>query len=86
MTIEILKQGDVDEDFQKQVSELMVQLLPDKKQIGLRKILEKKNQITIVYCKENEKVIGIASMCNYAVISGNKGWIEDVVVDTKARG
>jgi phosphinothricin acetyltransferase len=86
MTIEILKQSDVDEDFQKQVSELMVQLLPDKKQIELRKLLEEKNQITIVYCRENEKIVGIASMCNYVVISGNKGWIEDVVVDTKARG
>lgn len=86
MTIEILKQSDVDEDFQKQVSELMKQLLPDKRQIELDNILNEKNQITIAYCRENEKIIGIASMCNYVVISGNKGWIEDVVVDTKARG
>lgn len=28
----------------------------------------------------------MASMCTYHVISGKKGWIEDVVVDAKSRG
>ncbi len=32
------------------------------------------------------KIIGIALMCTYKVISGNKGWIEDVVVDSASRG
>ena len=36
--------------------------------------------------KGNNKIIGIALMCNYKVISGNKGWIEDVVVDSASRG
>jgi phosphinothricin acetyltransferase len=86
MTIDILKQGDLNEGLQNQVSELVKQLLPNKKQIELSKIIEEKNQITVAYCKDNEKIIGIASMCTYVVISGNKGWIEDVIVDTKARG
>ncbi|MFM8744529.1 MAG: N-acetyltransferase family protein, partial [Cytophagales bacterium] len=34
----------------------------------------------------NYEIVGIATMCNYRVISGNKGWIEDVVVDAAARG
>ena len=35
---------------------------------------------------ENERTVGIASMCTYKVISGYKGWIEDVVVDASQRG
>ncbi len=86
MKIGILKEEDLNSILQNQVSELFEQLSPNKKQIELNKILESKNQITLAYCTENDKIIGIASMCNYRVISGNKGWIEDVVVDKNARG
>jgi phosphinothricin acetyltransferase len=48
--------------------------------------LDDKNQITVAYCEDNNKIIGIALMCTYKVISGNKGWIEDVVVDSASRG
>lgn len=86
MKIGILKEEDLNSILQNQVSELFEQLSPNKKQIELNKILENTNQITLAYCKENDKIIGIASMCCYKVISGNKGWIEDVVVDKNARG
>lgn len=86
MKVSILKKGDLNAIVQNQVSELFRQLSPDKRQIELHKILESKNQITIAYCTENNKIIGIASMGNYKVLSGSKGWIEDVVVDKNARG
>ena len=86
MKIDILKEEDFNSNLQKQISELFVQLSPNKKQIKLNKVLESKNQISLAYCTENDKIIGIASLCNYKVISGNKGWIEDVVVDKNARG
>ena len=85
MTIDILKQSDITTALQSQVSELFKQL-SNRKQIELAEILKQDNQISLVYCKENEKIIGIATMCFYRVISGYKGWIEDVVVDAEARG
>ena len=85
MTIEILKQSDITTAFQKQVTELFKQL-SNRKQIELAEVLKPENQISLVYCMENEKIIGIASMCFYRVISGYKGWVEDVVVDAEARG
>lgn len=85
MTIDILKQSDITTALQKQVTELFKQL-SNRKQIELAEVLNPENQISLVYCMENKKIIGIASMCFYRVISGYKGWIEDVVVDAEARG
>ncbi|MBL6669326.1 MAG: GNAT family N-acetyltransferase [Flavobacteriaceae bacterium] len=86
MKIDVLKEEDLNSILQDQISELFKQLSPHTKQIQLHKIVGNKNQITMAYCIENDKIIGIASMCIYKVISGNKGWIEDVVVDKNSRG
>lgn len=86
MKIEILKKEAINSDFKNQISELFKQLSPNKRQIELSEILESKNPITLVYCIENDTIIGIAAMCTYKVISGSKGWIEDVVVDENSRG
>ena len=37
-------------------------------------------------CKDGQTIVGIALMCHYRVLSGAKGWIEDVVVDETMRG
>lgn len=86
MKIEILKEEAINSDFKNQISELFKQLSPDKKQIGLSEILDNKNPITFAYCIENDTIIGVAAMCTYKVISGSKGWIEDVIVDENSRG
>ncbi|GAA4276724.1 GNAT family N-acetyltransferase [Aquimarina mytili] len=85
MRIEILYKTDITSTIQDQVSELFKQLSPNKKQLKLVEILTQENPITIVYCIEQDKIVGIASMCTYKVISGNKGWVEDVVVDLNFR-
>lgn len=86
MKIDILKKADLNPIVQNQISNLFEQLGGDKKQINLNEIIDGKNQITIAYCSENDRIIGIALMCNYTVISGKKGWIEDVVVNFEYRG
>ena len=86
MKTAILDKNDLNIDIKEQVSELFRQLSPNKIQLDLEEILNEKNQITIAYCENNNKIIGIALMCTYKVISGNKGWIEDVVVDSTSRG
>ena len=86
MKATILDKNDLNIDIKEQVSELFRQLSPNKTQLDLEQILDDKNQITVAYCEDNNKIIGIALMCTYKVISGNKGWIEDVVVDSASRG
>lgn len=86
MKIDVLKKSDLDASIQDQICGLFRELSADKKQVNLHEILDKKNQLTLVFCKDNEKILGIASMCTYKVISGKKGWIEDVVVSSSARG
>jgi phosphinothricin acetyltransferase len=86
MKISILHQKSITPGIEQEISELFKELSANKRQIELDKILRKENQITFAYCEANGKIVGIASMCTYQVISGNKGWIEDVVVHTGTRG
>ncbi|MCF6142462.1 GNAT family N-acetyltransferase [Flavobacterium sp. K77] len=86
MKIAILTKNDLKSNIKEQVSELFRQLSPNKIQLDLEEILNEENQITVAYCEDDNKIIGIASMCTYKVISGHKGWIEDVVVDSASRG
>jgi len=86
MKTAVLNKNDVNKDIKEQVSELFRQLSPNKIQLDLEELLNEKNQITVAYCEDDNKIIGIALMCTYKVISGSKGWIEDVVVDSASRG
>lgn len=86
MKIYTLVYGNLNSTIQVQVENLFNQLSPSKKQLTLNDILKEGNPVTIVCCEVNDEIVGIATMCNYRVISGNKGWIEDVVVDAAARG
>lgn len=86
MKTAVLNKNDLNKDIKEQVSELFRQLSPNKIQLDLEELLNEKNQITVAYCEDDNKIIGIALMCTYKVISGSKGWIEDVVVDSASRG
>ena len=88
MNIDILQPSDVNETIAKQVKELFSQLNPSIEQVNLAEVFKPENNITFAYCmdKENNKVVGIALMCAYTVVSGYKGWVEDVVVDKTYRG
>jgi ribosomal protein S18 acetylase RimI-like enzyme len=86
MKIDILKIQDLTPSRETLISNLFKQLGGEKEQTNLKEVLEEENRITLAFCEDNNEVIGIASMCTYKVISGKKGWIEDVVVDKKFRG
>lgn len=62
------------------------QLGGNMKQVDLNEVLDENNPVTLACCEHEGKIIGIALMCHYTVISGKKGWIEDVVVDSRFRG
>ncbi|UOB17407.1 GNAT family N-acetyltransferase [Abyssalbus ytuae] len=84
MKIEILDKKDINDSYEKQVRELFTQL-SSRRQESLIDLFNNNHELYIVVCKENEKILGIALMACYKVISGYKGWIEDVVVDKNHR-
>lgn len=86
MEIKVFDKTHIKPSFQKQISELFSQLSQKKQQKKLEDLFSEGIPIKFVCCIENNQIIGIASMCVYTVISGKKGWIEDVVVDKKRRG
>lgn len=86
MELKILRKKNLNQFVQTQISELYEQLNPDIHQRPLHQILEDGNQVIVAVCKEEEKVIGIALMATYKVISGHRGTVEDVVVDKSQRG
>ncbi len=86
MTYKELKTNDLSVDLQQQVNTLFLQLTDQKKPIPLSEILVPGTTTSVVCCLRDHKLLGIASMATYLVISGNKGWVEDVVVDHAQRG
>ena len=86
MNIKLLTPADLTTDMEEQMIQLFRQLNPDLKLNPLAKIMEKEDQLSLVYCQEEGEIIGMASMCTYNVLSGSKGIVEDVVVDVNARG
>lgn len=85
MKIDFLTKENCTEEIDENISLLFKQLAPDIKQIKASKLLEKDN-ILIATCFDENNLVGIALMANYEVISGYKGWVEDVVVDENYRG
>ena len=86
MKIGLLTKSDLNPAVQKEVSDLFRQLGGDMKQVDLKEVLDASNRVTFACCRHDDRIIGMALMCQYKVISGNKGWIEDVVVDSGFRG
>ena len=88
MNINILQPSDVNETIAKQVKDLFSQLNPSIEQVNLAEVFKPENNITFAYCMDTgtNTVVGIALMCAYTVVSGHKGWVEDVVVDKACRG
>lgn len=86
MKIELLNKESINDELQKQLTQLYLQLNSELKQLSLNEILEHPERIDIACCFDKNILVGIAMMANYKVISGNKGMIEDVVVSEQYRG
>ncbi len=86
MTLEILTAEALTDNIQKQVADLYRQLNADNKQRPLREILQLNNNVVVIVCKIDNDVVGTALLSTYKVISGYRGMVDDVVVDTTQRG
>lgn len=86
MEIEILRKSDIDDTVRLQITELYKQLNDKIKQCPLHQILQEDNHVIFVVCRIENQIVGIALLATYKVISGHRGMVEDVVVDTAHRG
>lgn len=86
MIVEILKKSDIDDTVRLQITELYRQLNDKIKQCPLHQILQEDNHVIFAVCSIENKIVGIALLATYKVISGHRGMVEDVVVDTEHRG
>ncbi|MEO1011333.1 MAG: hypothetical protein AAFX53_08515 [Bacteroidota bacterium] len=83
MNICLLKSGDLNAFVEKRIHTLFQQLNASLSPLPLKNVMDQNAPITLACCILENEIIGIALMAEYTVISGRKGWIEDVVVDKK---
>ena len=86
MTIEILHKYNLNDQVQVEIQNLYKQLNDKNKQRPLHQILQDENHVILAACKDEGHIVGIALLATYKVISGYRGLVEDVVVDSEYRG
>ena len=86
MEISMLKEQDITDQLQSQVTALYKQLNADNIQRPLKEILDEGNKVHFAICTINDQLAGMALLATYKVISGHRGMVEDVVVDPAHRG
>ncbi len=86
MSIRILKASEINEEVQNRIADLYRQLNPDNKQRTLTEIVTPQNNVLVLICQIDQKIVGIALLSSYKVISGYRGMVDDVVVDINQRG
>lgn len=80
----LLNKNDWNVSMQNEVSALFKQLNPTIVQRTLKVVLQ--DDCVLVVCRDGDSIVGMASLAIYKVLSGEKGMIEDVVVDLVYRG
>jgi|SRR5690606_12906035 len=86
MEIKELDISNIDHTIREEIIALYRQLSPGKKYQDISQVLQTDNGVYLIGGFQDGNLVGIASMAVYRVISGHKGWIEDVVVDDAYRG
>jgi phosphinothricin acetyltransferase len=85
LIIKRLQVSDFNEATNTQVESLFKQLNASIGQIEADKIAATRETV-FLGCWDGDKIVGMALMATYKVISGHKGMIEDVVVNEQYRG
>lgn len=81
-----LQKEEITPTIKDQISDLFNKLNSDINQRDIEEILAQGNEFICACCWDNEKLVGMASLATYKVISGHKGMVEDVVVSEELRG
>ena len=86
MNINILQKEDLTPAIKIEISDLFKTLNADINQWDIDQVLAQGNEYICACCWQDEKLVGMASLATYKVISGYKGMVEDVVVSEEMRG
>ncbi|WP_300021099.1 GNAT family N-acetyltransferase [uncultured Maribacter sp.] len=86
MEIKLITLNEVTSELQSQLTKLYKQLNSELTQLDIATALSDYNTTEAVVCLVDKKLVGIAMMAKYKVVSGHKGMIEDVIVSSDYRG
>jgi len=86
MTFRQLRSDEWSPDLQQRVTALFRQLNEHISPVPLEELLKENNPAYVLACLDGDNLLGMACMATYKVVSGYKGWIEDVIVDQNQRG
>jgi phosphinothricin acetyltransferase len=86
MTLSLLQKSEITPELKQRMRLLFGQLNNEIKTLDLEDVLDGSDPTVVLYAEERDEIVGMASMAFYKVLSGYKGWIEDVVVHTDHRG
>lgn len=86
MEIKLITLNEVTSELQSQLTELYKQLNSELTQLDIATALSDYNTTEAVVCLVDKKLVGIAMMAKYKVVSGHKGMVEDVIVSSDYRG
>ncbi|MDO4782289.1 MAG: GNAT family N-acetyltransferase [Capnocytophaga felis] len=84
MEIHFIKKWDLTPTVESQIQNLFSEL-SDIQTTPVEKLFQLAQPPHIVICSDGDKIVGMATMAVYEVISGRKAWIEDVVVSSNHR-
>ena len=86
--IQIIEISKADDETLSAVNRLLPQLSKSAQPISiltLEKLISSES-IRLFLAKEDESILGMLSLVLFSIPTGSKAWIEDVVVEEKARG
>lgn len=86
MKLSLLQKSEITPELKQRLRLLFGQLNNEIKTLDLEELLEGSNPTLVIYAQKQDEIVGMASMAFYKVLSGHKGWIEDVVVHSDHRG
>ena len=86
--VEIIEIPEESNEIRPQVNGLLPKLSKSASPLSLESldILAKAESTNLVVAKEGKKVWGMLSLVLFPIPTGTKAWVEDVVVDSSARG
>ncbi len=86
--VEIIEISEASNEILSQVNGLLHQLSKSASPLSLESldILAKSESTNLFVAKEGKKVWGMLSLVLFPIPTGTKAWVEDVVVDSSARG
>ncbi|GET45469.1 GNAT family N-acetyltransferase [Capnocytophaga felis] len=84
MEIHFIKKTDLTPTIESQI-QILFSELSDIQTTPVEKLFQLAEPPHIVICTDENKIVGMATMAVYEVISGRKAWIEDVVVSSNHR-